>query len=124
MRRMGAEDERGLEENLVYLPGASSVVREPRVATALRALGVLVAEAEPQELRRHEAQIGLHRPLLPGIDRVLCPVVPESGRPAAERADAERLHLSVRVPSAPLPGPFLLHRGFGVRVRHQDLANA
>ena len=49
------EDEGGLEEQLVHDPGARAVVAE---ADAVRALGVLVGEAEAQELRRQNATYG------------------------------------------------------------------
>src|ERR1044071_1531418 len=79
VRRMGAQDERGLEEDLVDLAGARVVVGE---AVAVRPLGVLVAEAEAEELGGHEREVGTDRPLPPAHDRVLGPVVAEAGGPA------------------------------------------
>src|SRR4029453_9459252 len=124
MGRMGTENERGLEEPLVHVLGASAVVLKAQIAAALRALSVLVADAEAQELRWHEAQIRLHRPLCPRIDRKLRPVVAEPEGPAAESAEAERLQLAVHVPAVPLAGPLLLDRVLGGRVGDQDLADA
>src|SRR5882724_5639623 len=49
MRRVGAENEGGLEENLVHLPGAR-VVQVEGVASLRTAVGVLVGQAESEEL--------------------------------------------------------------------------
>ena len=59
MRRVGAQDERGLEQDLVHLAGARLVVRDP---IPLIPLGVLVAEPEAEELRGHEGHVRTGRP--------------------------------------------------------------
>src|SRR6185503_3962018 len=110
MRRMGAQDEGGLEEDLVHLPGARLVVAE---AVAGGALGVLVAQAEAQELGRAERDERPHRPLAPAHDRVLGPVVAEAGAEAAQPAGLERLHLAARVPAPAVADASLVRR-----VRH------
>src|SRR5436309_15977047 len=83
MRRMGAEDERCLEQDLVQLPRAR-VVQVERVASLGTAVRVLVRDPEAQELRRPECQVRLYRPLPAGIHRVLRPVVADAAGPAAE----------------------------------------
>src|SRR6266508_14645 len=99
MRRVGAENERGLEQKLVDAPGTAAVQVD---AVAARPLGVLVAQPKAQELGGHEGKIGLHGPLMPGTLRVLCPVVPEPGRPQAERPETERLELAIGPPAEPV----------------------
>src|SRR2546422_4636376 len=93
VRRMGAEDERALEEDLVHPPGAR-VVQVEGVASLRAAVGVLVRQPEAQELRRPEREIRLDRPLLTGIHRVLRPVVADAAGPTAEG-----LHLEPGVPA-------------------------
>src|SRR5499425_2883044 len=109
VRRMGAQDERGLEEDLVDLAGGRVVVAE---AVPLVSLRVLVAQAEAEELGGHEGQVRAHRPLVAAQDRELGPVVAEPGRPAGELADPERLDLATRVPA-----PTVAEAGLVGRVR-------
>src|SRR6266542_1032383 len=90
VRRMGAEDERALQEDLVHPSRTQPRLRRQRMG----ALGVLVADAELEELRGHERQIRLHGPLPSGIERILRPVVAHASGPAPER-----LHLGVGVPA-------------------------
>src|SRR4029453_17539566 len=82
MRGMRAENEGGLEQDLIDDAGAPAVVAE---AVALVPLGMLVAQAEAEEFRGHEGDIGLHRPLPPALIRELGPVVAESEQPAPPR---------------------------------------
>src|SRR5690349_5791770 len=107
VRRMGAQDERGLEEDLVDLPGAPAVVGE---AGTVGALGVLVAQAEAEELRRHEREVGADRPLAPAHQRILGPVVAQPGGPAGELPGAERLDLAAHVPAPAVAGAGLVGR--------------
>src|SRR5260370_7308089 len=100
MRRVGAHDERGLEEDLIHLPGAPAVVGE---AVPVGPLGVLVAEAEAEELRRHEREVRSDRPLTPAHDRVLGPVIAEARGPAGELTGAHRLHPPAHLPAPPVP---------------------
>src|SRR5919108_2419558 len=80
MRRMGAEDERGLEQELVHdAPAAAGAIEIEQIT--MRALGVLVREPEPQKLRRVEGHVGLDSPLMARIRRVLRRVVPRPERP-------------------------------------------
>src|SRR5688572_13510396 len=88
VRRVGAEDECGLEEQLVENAAAAGLR-----AHTVRALGVLVAEPEAQELRRHEGHVRLHGPLPARLHGILRRVVARAEGPAAPR-----LHLRVRVP--------------------------
>src|SRR5689334_663260 len=122
MRRVGAQDEGGLEEDLVDLPGARLVVGE---AVAVGSLGVLVAEPEAEELRGHEREVGPDGPLPPAHDRVLGPVVAEAGGPAGELPGAEGLHLAARVPAPAIASPGLVRRvldavAVGVLAEHVD----
>src|SRR3989454_822233 len=85
------EDERALEENLV------DSLRAPVVrvgSLAVGPIGVLVREAEAEELRRPEGDVGVDGSLLPRVRRELRPVVPDARRPAPERLD-----LGARVPA-------------------------
>src|SRR5919108_1464966 len=91
MGGMGAQDERGLEEQLVDDATAAAVGIE---AVAVRALGVLVGRAEPQELRREEAHVRLDGPLAARHRRILRVVVA-----GAERPLPPRLHLGPAVPA-------------------------
>src|SRR5215467_12797230 len=86
---VSAQDERGLEQDLVDPAGAAAVVGEVQVAAAVRALRVLVAETEAQELRRIVREERLDGPLLARVDRVLRPVVAEARQPLRELAVAE-----------------------------------
>src|SRR5262245_33711990 len=97
MRRMGTEDEGRLEEHLVL----DSRAAHSGVGAAARrvALRVLVADAEAEELRGREGEIGLRRPLMAGVDGVLRPVVAEARGEAAPPAEAERLQLAEEVPA-------------------------
>src|SRR5207237_232867 len=67
MRRMRAEDERGLEEELVDVPRARLVRGE---AVVLRSIRQLVAETKAQELGGIEADVRLDGPL-PAADQLL-----------------------------------------------------
>src|SRR5258706_10030484 len=88
MRRVGAEDERCLKEDLVQLPGAG-VIQVERIASLGTAVGVLVRDREAEELRRPEREVGLYRPSPSGILGVLRPVVANPAGPAAEGLDLE-----------------------------------
>src|SRR3989441_3783968 len=91
MRGVGAENERALEEHFVHLLRAPAV----RVgALAVGPIGVLVREAEAEELRRPERDVGLDGSLLPWVRGELRPVVPHARSPAAEG-----LHLAADVPA-------------------------
>src|SRR5262249_51058468 len=68
--RMGAENERGLEEELVYRASAAAVEVEG-LAGLRGALRVLVGQAEAEELRRPERDVGLDRPFHPRVLWVL-----------------------------------------------------
>src|SRR5437773_4074182 len=80
MRRMGAENERGLEEDLVHLSRARLVRREPLVLASVRQL---VPEPEAQELGRIEADVRLDR-LLASPEELLHVIVPGAEGPAAK----------------------------------------
>src|SRR5438045_3379927 len=90
MRRMGAEDERGLEKQLVDAPRARLVRGEADVLAPLREL---VPQTESQELRRIEADVRLDR-LLATAHELLRVIVARTERPAPER-----LQLAVAVPA-------------------------
>src|SRR5881628_382287 len=99
MRRVGAENEGGLEEPLVHDPAASAVPGRVRL---LRALGVLVAETEAQELRRIETHVGPDSPLIAWIGRILRRVVAH-----AECPPPPRLDLAPAVPAEAVAGLLL-----------------
>src|SRR5438876_4857387 len=80
MRRMGAENERGLEEDLVDSARARLVRREPLVLAPVRQL---VPEPEAQELGRIEADVRLDG-LLASPEELLHVIVPGSEGPAAK----------------------------------------
>src|SRR5438477_1004936 len=80
VRRMGAENERGLEEQLVHESRAAAIAVEVE-QIALRAIGVLVADPEAQELGGIEAHVWLHGPLIARVRRVLRRVIPRTERP-------------------------------------------
>src|ERR1051326_7207204 len=105
MRRMGAENERGLEEDLVDVPRGRLVVRESRVLASLREL---VAQTESQELRRKEADVRLDR-LLAAAYQLLRVVVARTARPAPER-----LQLAVSVPAEARERPVVAERDRGL----------
>src|SRR5258706_5186869 len=88
MRRVGAEDERCLKEDLVQLPGAG-VIQVERIASLGTAVGVLVREPEAEELRRPEREVWLYRPFPTGILGVLRPVVANPAGPSASAHDLE-----------------------------------
>src|SRR5712691_11831660 len=124
MGRVGAQDEGGLEENLVHLAGARLVVRE---SVPLVALGVLVAETEAEELRGHEGQVRAGGPFVAPLDRELGPVVTEAGGPAAPGSGANGLDLAAQVPAPAVAGPALvrgvLHAvAVGILAEHVDPA--
>src|SRR5438876_217670 len=77
VRRMGAEDERALQEDLVHSSGGEAGVGQQGTIP----VGVLVADAKLEELRGHERQIRLHGPLPSGIERILRPVVAHASGP-------------------------------------------
>src|SRR2546422_11084979 len=79
---MGAQNERGLEEQLVHDPTAAAVAVEAG-QVAMGTLGVLVAEAEAQEFRREEADVRADGPLVAGTVGILRRVVPYAERPAS-----------------------------------------
>src|SRR5947199_9048664 len=92
MRRVGAEDERALEQHLVRDPRAAAVAGEVHRPVAL---GALVGEPEAQELRGPERDVRLDRPLAPGQQRELRPVVTHASPPAAPW-----LGFAARIPAA------------------------
>src|SRR4029453_15591290 len=99
MGGVGAEDERGLEGELVHRAGAAAVQVEG-VDSLRGACRVLVGESEPEELRRPERDVGLDRLLETRGLQELRPVVPEAAGPAAPG-----LHLAAHVeaPAVLLP---------------------
>src|SRR5438093_4359866 len=101
MRRMGAENERGLEEPFVHDPTAAAVAVEVE-QVAMRALGVLVAQAEPQELGGIETHVRLDGPLIPWVRRILRRVIA-----CAERPPPPWLHLAPAVPAEAVARLFL-----------------
>src|SRR6266542_269844 len=111
VRRVGAEDERALQEDLVHPSRTQPRLRQQRMG----ALGVLVADPELEEVRRDEGQIRLHGPLPPGIERILRPVVAHAAGPAPEG-----LYLGVGVP-AEASTRAVLHRRVDV-VAHPGVA--
>src|SRR5207249_8719854 len=91
VRGMGAEDERGLEKELVHGPRAAAVEIEAVTMSAVRAL---VRRPEAEELGRPETDVGLDRPLGARVLRVLRPVEPKSAGPATPG-----LHFAAQVPA-------------------------
>src|SRR3989442_14260127 len=106
MRRVGAEDERALEQHLVRDPRAAAVAGEVHRPVAL---GALVGEPEAQELRGRERDVRLDRPLAPGHQCELRPVVSHPARPTAPWLDFLALLPSKAVAGSALPpgGPGL-----------------
>src|SRR5438876_3979042 len=94
MRRVSAENERALEQHFVDLLRAPAVRVE---ALPVRPIGVLVREAEAEELRRPERNVRLDGSLLPGVHGELRPVVPHASGPAAEG-----LRFGAQVPAEPV----------------------
>src|SRR5437899_8836923 len=94
-RGMGAEDDRGLEKELVHGPRAAAVEIEAVTMSAVRAL---VRRPEAEELGRPETDVGLERPLGTWILRVLRPVDPQTAGPAPPRLD-----LAAHVPAPAVP---------------------
>src|SRR5207247_3231573 len=80
MRRMGAENERGLEEDLVDFARARFVRRESVVLASVRQL---VPEPEAQEFGRKEADVRLDR-LLASPEELFHVVVTRAESPAAK----------------------------------------
>src|SRR5712692_7285367 len=97
MCRMGAKDERGLQQELVDSPRTPAIVLEAEVAAAMCTRRVLVAQAEAQELGGIVRDEGADRPLLAGIHRVLGPVVAETEEPLGELAVGEGPHVGADV---------------------------
>src|SRR5262249_4060968 len=91
VRRVRAQDERGLEEQLVH-DSRRSVIGGEQARTI--ALGVLVTEAEAQKLRGEEAHVGADRPLESGTVGELRGVVARTERPPAKG-----LQLAVQIPA-------------------------
>src|SRR6185503_4190667 len=106
--RMRAENEARLEEDLVHDARAAAVVRP---GDPVRPVGVLVGEAEAEELGRLERHVRLRRPFAARRGGVLRPVVPEAERPALPR-----LELRVGVPAPALAGARPAHVGDPVAV--------
>src|SRR5262245_64315149 len=104
---MGAQDERGLEQDLVHGAGAPAVEVE-LIAGLAGPLGVLVAQAEAEKLGRPEGDVGSEGPLPSGLHGELRVVVA-----SAERPTAPRLDLTVEVPAEPVERAPIRHRGIG-----------
>src|SRR5581483_3307530 len=108
MRGMCAQDERGLEEQLVHKSRAAPVACgiEP-----LLPVGVLVGQTEAQKLGRKEADVRLDGPLPAGRVRILRRVVPR-----AERPPAPRLQLGPSVPPEAIAPALLVEVGRAIAV--------
>src|SRR5712692_1923184 len=119
MRRVGAQDEGGLQEKLVHPSGAPAVIREVEVAAAVRALRVLVAQAEAQELGGIVREERTHGPFLTRVDRVLGPVVAEAQEPLRELAVGEGSHIRADVEALAVAMSRLVDP---VGVCHEDVA--
>src|SRR5213594_4292891 len=115
MRRVGAEDERALEQHLVRDPRAAAVAGEVHRPVAL---GALVGEPEAQELRGPERDVRLDRPLAPGHQRELRPVVTHAARPAAPWLDFQ-----ARIPAEAVARASLRPGGAGL-VEDLDLPDS
>src|SRR5919198_5973401 len=115
MRGMRAENERGLEKQLVDQTRAAAVARR---IEALLPVRVLVRQPEAQELRREEAHVWLHGPLPARRIRILRRIVARAERPAPPR-----LQLRPRVPAEALT-PLLLEEIDDAILVRVDLAVA
>src|SRR2546426_3364207 len=108
MRRVGAQDERGLEEQLAHEPRATTVAGD---VERMAAVGVFVTHAEAEELRRIEGYVRFHGPLIAGRVRELGGVVAHAERPATPR-----LQFAPAVPPEAVPGLLLEQVGRPVAI--------